>query len=51
MNITPDFKDYALIDSGDGEKLERFGRYTLRRPEPQAIWRKSYPSCTGYFHR
>lgn len=41
MNITPDFKDYALIDSGDGEKLERFGHYTLRRPEPQAIWRKS----------
>ena len=27
--------------SGDGEKLERFGQYTLIRPEPQAIWRKS----------
>lgn len=30
--------DYELIDSGDGEKLERFGKYTLIRPEPQAIW-------------
>lgn len=40
-NITPLFKDYELIDSGDFEKLERFGRVTTRRPEPQAIWRKS----------
>jgi 23S rRNA (cytosine1962-C5)-methyltransferase len=30
--------DYELIDSGDGEKLERFGKFTLIRPEPQAIW-------------
>ncbi len=36
-----DWKDYELIDSGDGEKLERFGPYTLRRPEPQAVWSKS----------
>jgi 23S rRNA (cytosine1962-C5)-methyltransferase len=34
------WKDYELIDSGDFEKLERFGRYTLIRPEPQAIWQK-----------
>lgn len=33
--------DYELIDSGDGEKLERFGRYVLRRPDPQALWRKN----------
>lgn len=32
--------DYELIDSGDFEKLERFGPYTLIRPEPQAIWKK-----------
>lgn len=32
------FADYELIDSGDFEKLERFGKYILRRPEPQAIW-------------
>ncbi|MEG1623219.1 MAG: class I SAM-dependent methyltransferase [Alistipes sp.] len=35
------FDDYELIDSGDFEKLERFGRYVTRRPEPQAIWRRS----------
>lgn len=41
MNIKTIFPDYTLIDTGDGEKLERFGEYTLRRPEPQAIWRKT----------
>ena len=41
MNLTPNFKDYELIDSGEFEKLERFGRYVTRRPEPQAIWRRS----------
>ncbi|WP_244630880.1 class I SAM-dependent methyltransferase [Aureimonas sp. ME7] len=30
--------DYALLDSGDGEKLERYGPLTIRRPENQAIW-------------
>lgn len=35
--------DYELIDSGDYEKLERFGKYVIRRPEPQAVWRKSLP--------
>jgi len=39
--ITPSFPDYELIDSGGGEKLERFGPYVTRRPEPQAIWRRS----------
>lgn len=32
------WKDYELIDSGEGQKLERFGKYVLIRPEPQAIW-------------
>ena len=35
--------DYELLDTGGGEKLERFGKYILRRPEPQAIWPKSLP--------
>lgn len=34
------WKDYELIDSGDGQKLERFGKFVLNRPEPQAIWSK-----------
>jgi 23S rRNA (cytosine1962-C5)-methyltransferase len=37
------WKDYELIDSGEGQKLERFGKYTLIRPEPQAIWSKVLP--------
>jgi 23S rRNA (cytosine1962-C5)-methyltransferase len=41
ITITKPSKDYELIDSGDGEKLERFGLYTLRRPDPQALWQKS----------
>lgn len=35
--------DYELIDSGEFEKLERFGSYTLIRPEPQAIWERALP--------
>lgn len=35
------WKDYELIDSGGGEKLERFGSIVLIRPEPQALWNKS----------
>jgi 23S rRNA (cytosine1962-C5)-methyltransferase len=34
---------YELIDSGEGEKLERFGEVVLRRPDPQALWLKSAP--------
>lgn len=34
----PAFEDYELVDSGGGEKLERFGPHVLRRPDPQALW-------------
>lgn len=37
-------KGYALLDSGDGKKLERFGRYTLIRPASQAVWKPQNPS-------
>ena len=37
------WKDYELIDSGDGEKLERFGEVVLIRPETTAIWPKMLP--------
>ncbi|HEX6226066.1 MAG TPA: class I SAM-dependent methyltransferase [Chryseolinea sp.] len=33
--------DYELVDSGNFEKLERFGKYFLIRPEPQALWQKA----------
>lgn len=35
------WKDYELLDSGRGAKLERFGEYVLARPEPKALWDKS----------
>ena len=40
-----DWKDYQLIDSGGFEKLERFGRYTMIRPEPKALWDKALPAA------
>jgi 23S rRNA (cytosine1962-C5)-methyltransferase len=36
---TTGWGDYALLDSGDGRKLERYGPYTVVRPEPQCLWR------------
>ncbi|HEX2953676.1 MAG TPA: class I SAM-dependent methyltransferase [Bacillota bacterium] len=38
MLIPTDWKDYELIDTGMGEKLERWGKVILRRPDPQIIW-------------
>ena len=35
---TTGWADYALLDSGHGRKLERYGRYTVVRPEPQCFW-------------
>lgn len=56
--LTPShWKDYALVDSGGFEKLERFGPYLVARPEPQAIWNKSLPDsewesrADAYFHK
>ena len=44
MNIAKDWKDYEIIDMASGEKLERWGQYTLIRPDPQIIWKdKSFP--------
>lgn len=48
--------DYDLIDSGEGEKLERFGRIVLRRPDPQAIWKKTldqshWDKCDAVFRK
>lgn len=34
-------KEYELLDSGNGEKLERYGSYVLRRPDPEVLWNKS----------
>jgi len=41
---SPNWKDYALLDSGDGLKLERFGKYVFARPESQAMWKRMLTS-------
>ncbi len=41
MFVPWDWQDYECIDTGDGEKLERWGNIVLRRPDPQIIWPKS----------
>jgi len=40
------WKDFELLDSGDGQKLERYGPCTLARPEVQALWHPTLPSAT-----
>ncbi|MDX5348200.1 MAG: class I SAM-dependent methyltransferase [Hymenobacteraceae bacterium] len=40
---THHWPDYELVDSGNFEKLERFGQFYLQRPEPQAVWDKHLP--------
>ena len=40
---TTGWADYALLDSGGGRKLERYGPYTVVRPEPQAMWTPRLP--------
>ncbi|MER2536635.1 MAG: class I SAM-dependent rRNA methyltransferase [Rhizobiaceae bacterium] len=42
LEVLPN-EDYALIDSGDGRKLEQYGPYRIVRPEGQAIWRPALP--------
>ena len=42
--LTPEWTDYELLDSGAGRKLERFGEFTLVRPEPEAKWAAALPA-------
>jgi len=48
------WRDYQLLDSGEGMKLERWGPYTLVRPDPQVIWpgaRQSWSHWDAFYHR
>ena len=38
MFIAKRWNDYEVLDTSRGEKLERWGKYTLLRPDPQVIW-------------
>ena len=44
VSSAQEWVDYELIDSGDGLKLERFGKYTFSRPEAQAVWSPARPA-------
>ena len=35
---TPGWEEYSLLDSGDGYRLEQFGKFRVARPDPQCIW-------------
>ncbi|MBQ3470779.1 MAG: class I SAM-dependent methyltransferase [Clostridia bacterium] len=49
------WQDYVLLDSADGEKLECWGKYLLRRPDPQAVWSlksaKEWNKADAHYHR
>ncbi|NHN30879.1 class I SAM-dependent methyltransferase [Paenibacillus agricola] len=56
MFAAQDWKDYELLDTGDGEKLERWGNIILRRPDPQIIWpldqtNGSWSQADAHYHR
>lgn len=47
MYVAKNWKDYEVIDTGGGEKLERWGDVILRRPDPQIIWPLSKKPMNG----
>lgn len=56
MWVADNWKDYEVIDTSEGEKLERWGDYNLVRPDPQVIWntpKKDYrwKKMNGHYHR
>lgn len=56
MFIANNWKDYEVIDTSGGEKLERWGKYLLVRPDPQVIWNtpknhKGWKKMNGHYHR
>ncbi|MDE6968489.1 MAG: class I SAM-dependent methyltransferase [Eubacterium sp.] len=56
MWISDQWRDYEVIDCSDGEKLERWGRYLLLRPDPQVIWQtvrsdRRWHQLNAHYHR
>lgn len=56
MWIANGWKEYEVIDTSSGEKLERWGDYLLVRPDPQVIWNtpknhKGWKKMNGHYHR
>ena len=56
MWVADKWQDYEVIDTSSGEKLERWGKYILLRPDPQVIWdtkkvHPAYNKLNGHYHR
>lgn len=56
MYTADNWKDYEVLDTAHGEKLERWGNVLLRRPDPQVIWKKEgnpalWKKADGFYHR
>ena len=55
MYLATAWQDFSVLDTGDGEKLERWGAFVLRRPDPQVIWPKQRPdlweTADARYHR
>ena len=55
MKISNEWQDYECLDAGGGEKLELFGSFVFRRPDPQAIWDVEnydvWENIDGFYHR
>ena len=56
MFIADNWKDYEVIDTSKGEKLDRWGKYILVRPDPQVIWdtpkkERCWKNMNGHYHR
>ncbi len=56
MWLADKWKEYRLVDASSGEKLEYWGKYLLRRPEPQAVWtdkseKRLWESADARYHR
>ncbi|SEF78912.1 23S rRNA (cytosine1962-C5)-methyltransferase [Eubacterium ruminantium] len=56
MWIAENWKDYEILDTSKGEKLERWADYILLRPDPQVLWNtprkiKEWKSLNGHYHR
>lgn len=51
MYLADGWKDYELLDAGNGMKCERWGKVTLLRPDPQAVWTMHAPRTDAVYYR
>lgn len=55
LKISNEWQDYECMDAGNGEKLEKWGNYILRRPDPGALWGitldNTWEKVDGHYHR